>query len=245
MLPACVLDLVAFLANIFAAHQHTKLSLPATKKVSKATVTFDGPVNTQAAVKRLEQSFAQLPPDIAGNVLNTLTNIIVPTCQKSMRLDSPRASKWNAANLVLIEKLPSAELFPMVDLLRMASSKPELALLLKPSIVKLLDNCQHVDLQARPKNTFLLELRTFTNTVLLVFQSHHTQLKTAAIDGLLHENDSIRSAAASLAFSLLQIAATSRVDWQTASSAAQEDFETEILSALVECLGSEKDPAVG
>lgn len=215
-------------------------------------MVFDLPINASGATAKLASSLAKLPQDEAiADASACLTNAISPIIQLKplpKSISGDQAKHWNQANRVFLTQVPEMDRFPAVDILRYAFLSREIGLALLPSLKILLSAHQNFSGNQqgqRPKNLVLLELRLFTNATDVVFTTHRDALTHAAVEGLLHAESSVRSAAASLAFKIAQTNyILNRVDWLDSNPAEAEDhesWETEIASALIEALKNETD----
>jgi hypothetical protein len=201
----------------------------------------DLPVNFKAALFKFNGFLSALPE--ASSLQQTYQEIVVPVLKKEQKLDQAKATKWTQADSKAFNGLPEEERFPVVDFLRLACLSEEQTRLLLPSVEMVLDFAAAHSGDGRL--TFMISLRLLTNALPSLFATKRTEVTRAAIEGLLHNDGKVRTAAATLAFRMAQLEVQQRVDWQTDPVADDEEaFETELMSAVLETLRGEEQESV-
>ncbi|OSX56549.1 hypothetical protein POSPLADRAFT_1175262 [Postia placenta MAD-698-R-SB12] len=267
-------DLLLYQA--FPPHPHTKLALPAVEALSTNPILFqqvpavdnvmaklssfiDASLSSPepaAAKEKLAPSFpgylrmrfpppgsgAKAPPNLSASAQMTL--------------------RWAEATRTLASTLPPMQLFPLVDLWRLAlldepiSSWCSTALpLLNP--VHIFTDKANAALSDSPKdarNFVLVVLRLLANTFaspalargLLAPAGKRADLTRVLVSSLLYADTAVRTAAASLAFNVAAFLQKSRVDQLvgkgvSGGGGAEEDgdWEVELVSAVLEAFSNE------
>lgn len=152
----------------------------------------------------------------------------------------------------LVKNLSPGELFPVADIWRIALLKPAVcgwsATKLGPEspIVALLSKAE-----GAPRTYTLVLLRmisnAFSNKVLAreLLLSSRSSITVILVAALLHEDATVRTAAASLAFNMVAHLQRLRVEKVRGNSegddaSENEDWEVEMTSALLEAIDQEK-----
>ncbi|KAF7299157.1 hypothetical protein MIND_00864300 [Mycena indigotica] len=181
---------------------------------------------------------------------------------------------WGAVTMTLVGALPKESLFPLVDMWRLAVLDPATATWLAGSpgagpvgsIIKLAQETLESGAEDKGARNFVLTaLRLLTNAF---GNSALSRVLLAGTDGsamstlvpaLLHADSAVRTAAASLAFNasvpvqrvrvntgagLGGLPPTTNVDPSDVASAADEDWQVELVSALTEALKEESGEEV-
>ncbi|CAO1617341.1 unnamed protein product [Jaminaea pallidilutea] len=184
-------------------------------------------------------------------------------------LSSQAVQEWSKASGLLVTTLPPAAWFPLVDMLRLAVlDQSALQILAEHGLVKsMLDKASEAlrkstsEATAPPslRATRLTTLRLLTNVTASVSESPRTAALGSSetptnlvVGGLLHPDKTVRNAAASVAFNLCRWRRATYSQWVRRDGTSQssgsssffaEDFDTELLSALLESIKEEKEMA--
>lgn len=168
---------------------------------------------------------------------------------------------WSQSTLALTAALPPASLFPLVDLWRLALLDPNVSKWASPTsasdpisifMTKAAEALQDTDRASSLRNFILTVLRLLSNAFaspvlaqkLLLHETKKT-MTAVLVPSLLHADGAVRTAAASLAFNVAGIIQKGRIAnvRQGSSSEAvveDEDWELELVSAVVEALDRER-----
>ncbi|KAI9462222.1 PPPDE putative peptidase domain-containing protein [Boletus coccyginus] len=248
----------------FPPHAHTSLSLPAVEAISLAPILF-----TQ--VPKLDTMFDKLAKSVDGvtswtgivtqaQVKQTLSMTVLPFIKASTA--TPPAGKpptasfdhWPALTLSLAANLQPNELFPLVDIWRIALLNPSFATWNATKSVQEgpLQLLMNKALQAKdlPRNYLLTVLRmlsnAFSNQVLAreMILFAREAVSKLLIDALLHDDAVVRTAAASLAFNVAEYLQRLRVDKIKArddgtSAEESEEWELDIVVAVLHAIERE------
>lgn len=223
----------------------------------------------------LLDTFTLPPNLSKDSVVALLTNKILPylralsdfTAGKSKSappLAPAILAEWVAATSLLASAAPAAKLFPFIDLWRLALLDQDVATKLGPTSPKqnpvlILVNRVEQDLSNSSveasvlRGTVLTTLRLLSNGLgaesvarpLFSVPATRDQVIKFLVPCLLHEDASVRTAAASAVFNLaalLQRGRVGRVRAGRSDSVASEfdgDWEVEIVSAVIEAIGRE------
>ncbi|KAK2467081.1 hypothetical protein APHAL10511_001339 [Amanita phalloides] len=174
---------------------------------------------------------------------------------------STMLSSWSKSSIELIDALPVESLFPVVDLWRLLVLDPatETWTVSQPSF----DRHPLSLLLASAENTVTVGTRSYVLTLLrlfanvfaspliaqrLIFGSQKQTLTTIIIQTLLHDDAMIKAASASLLFNLSATLQRNRVESITGTTTRRavqidesEDWEVEVISAIIEALRREKE----
>lgn len=193
-----------------------------------------------------------------GQTKETITATVVPYLKE--RFVSPKSEKNSLSSLSpdalstlseLADSLPLESLFPLVDMWRLALLDPavtEWATINTRPLTVFLSKAAN----SQPPKPFILTLlkalcNAFSNTKLIqkLFVVGKRELTTVLVAGLLHDDASVRTSAASLAFNTAAFVQKSRVEKaQTGGSSSSNedgDWEVEMVSAVVEAISREKE----
>lgn len=235
------IDLLFFEA--FPPHPHTKLDLPTIRKTSLTPIIYTQPPNFDAALSKL-QSFVDASPNVADKdsckrtfgdaVLPKLKARFPPTSGKDKSIAPPNLAPdflpgFAHVSRDLLNTLPPAELFPVIDLWRIAVLDAEVAKWLSLSstradgketditglIFSKVREAQDSSPSGAPRNLLLTTLRLASNCFAHTTLARHvltpsptaisptpprSLLTSILVPALLHDDVSTRTAAASLAF---------------------------------------------
>ncbi|KAI0643182.1 DUF862-domain-containing protein [Trametes meyenii] len=243
-------DLLLYQA--FPPHPHTKLSLPAIEALSTNPILFTQ-VPALDTVSTKLTSFIDAAPSSAElqTAKQTVTAIVIPLLKTrfpekgataeaakkpAFTVPVPLLTSWAASTRTLANVLPPSQLFPLVDLWRLAvldsavaswlatatPTQPNPLQLFLDKALALLDGADPTQ-RASGRNYLLTVLRALTNGF-----AHASLSKTllsrvgpggkrgpvtrAVVAALLHDDAAVRTAAASLAFNLAATLQKSRVE---------------------------------
>lgn len=213
-------------------------------------------------------SSAQSQPQIK----QTLTQAILPYLKSKFpgpNAKVPASSKaqaspgllvpWARLTATLTDILSPAELFPLVDMWRLAlldpivsswcASLPLSKSSPDPIALFLTKTTSALAASNAPRNFILIVLRMLSNgfsnaslTRVLLSNSARTEVTSLLVATLLHEDAAVRTAAASLAFNVAAYLQKGRVDKVKGGAGIDEDgdWEVEMTSAVMEALDREK-----
>lgn len=254
------------------AHPHTSLALPAVEHLTLDPILF-----TQ--VPALESVNAKLcsfidaastwPSNAAqtqSQVKQTLSQAVLPFLKAPASASKPKASAgllvpWARVTATLADALQPAELFPLVDMWRLAIVDPSVSswcasLPLNKNTLDPVNIFLSMATSALagstnvPRNFILIVLRllsnTFSNLVLariLLSEDMRESVTGLLVTTLLHEDAAVRTAAASLAFNIaayFQKKRVAKAKGQDDGSEEAGDWEVEIVSAVIEAIEREK-----
>ncbi|KAF8636584.1 hypothetical protein AX17_003395 [Amanita inopinata Kibby_2008] len=173
---------------------------------------------------------------------------------------------WSEVTIILLNALPVENLFPVVDLWRLLILDPGvgswMALQTRidshPLGLLLTKTCSDIQTTSNLRNLILIELRllanAFANVAIaqkLVDGPCKKKITAVVVQTLLHHDAMVRSACASLTFNLCAALQKARVQNMgggvtdnrdtVVSIDEDEEWEVEMISAIVEALDREKD----
>jgi hypothetical protein len=177
-------------------------------------------------------------------------------------------AKWSQTTVTLVSALELSELFPLVDMWRLAILDPGIATWcasqggtqahsdpISALLAKGVSGSENS--AARPKPYILIILRLLSNSfsnaalarrllspaIAAGYASMRTQTTEILIQTLLHEDPAIRTAAASLAFNVASFIQKGRVENVRNGTVVEDsedmDWEIELISAVIEAIGRE------
>ena len=243
--------------DVLIAHAHTSLSLPAVEAISLQPILF-------RQVPNLDTMFTKLAGFIDGatswtgavtqaQVKQTLSKTVLPflkasTATPARQPQSTSFDHWPALTLALAANLQPNELFPLVDIWRIALLNASFAAWTATKKVQEGPLHRFVDkaLQAEdaPRSYLLTVLRmltnAFSNRVLareMILFAREGMTKVL-VDALLHDDATVRTAAASLGFDVAAYLQRLRVDKaktrdDSRSAEENEEWELEIVVAVL------------
>ncbi|KAG8214729.1 putative thioredoxin family protein [Butyriboletus roseoflavus] len=257
------LDLLIYEA--FPPHAHTSLSLPAVEAISLDPILFTQVPNLDAMFAKLA-GFIDGVPSWTGTVTQahvkeTLSKTVLPflkastTTPPTPQPKSMSFNHWPALTSSLAENLGPSELFPLVDIWRIALLDARFAAWTATKSVsegplqRLMDKALHAG-DVVPRNYVLTVLRMLANAfsnrvlareVILFARGSVTRL---LVDALLHADATVRTAAASLGFNMAAYLQRLRVDKIKArddgtSPEESEEWEMEIVVAVLGAIEQE------
>ncbi|KAH9847895.1 DUF862-domain-containing protein [Lenzites betulinus] len=274
-------DLLLFQA--FPPHPHTKLSLPAVEALSTNPILFTQVPALDTVVSKLS-SFIDAAPQSAElqTAKKSLTNSITPLLKTrfppkgspeeaakkkpTFPATAPLLSSWTTTTTAISNTLPPAQLFPLVDLWRLAilddgvaqwlATAPQpnpLQLFLAKALAVLDASANDPAQKASGRNYLLTVLRTLANGFAhapltgTLLAAQRAPITRAVVAALLHDDAAVRTAAASLAFNIASALQKSRVERLRGAApgvtptavAEDEEWEVEMVSAVLEALSNE------
>ncbi|TFK39368.1 DUF862-domain-containing protein [Crucibulum laeve] len=269
-----MIDLVIFQA--FPPHPHTALSVPAIQAVSFNPILFSQVPPIDSVLGKLSAFIDAAPwpstqTQSQVQVKTALTSTVAPYLKARFATTPPTPlpsatpailSTWAQATAALTLALPIESLFPLADMWRLALLDPAVGTwsaasppsdpiaLLLPKAVTALQNPSKGS-----RNYLLTVLRmlsnAFSSTALarrLLIGNVRGDMTSVLVPSLLHEDASVRTAAASLAFNAAAVLQKARVDAvrtgrgiQAENEVADEDWEVEVISAIMEAIDREKE----
>lgn len=270
------------MANVTTAHPHARLSVPAIKKLSLSPILFSARPNLDAAYSKLESAINSSPAlarlcsaretisiQVMGYLKTKYPPPGIPPVPGAASASRSMLTAWARSTKDLFDAIPPTELFPLVDMWRIAVLSVEVAAFLtSPGAADAVDPLNILFNQASTavqnqdastKNFVLTFLRFIANTFasstltlrLLssnpVANTRTTERERLASDllipSLLHDDVAVRTAAASVAFNVAaevqkrRSASPSSVS--SDDSADQGDWESEIITAVIEAISRE------
>ncbi|KDQ62274.1 hypothetical protein JAAARDRAFT_189616 [Jaapia argillacea MUCL 33604] len=272
-------DLLLFEA--FPPHPHTSLSLPAVQSLSMNPILFTQVPALDTVLAKFNSfidastTWPTNPPKT--QVKDTLTNLFLPYLKARFGKEKTATpshsqpgllSTWAHVTAIVAESLPPAQLFPLVDMWRLAfldeatgnwaasldpSSTDPIRLFLARASASTNESITDI-----PRNYLLTVLRMLSNTFATVTLSRRLlagnssslreMLTSFLVATLLHGDVAVRTAAASVAFNVAAYLQKVRVEKvksgvgvSSADEAGDADWEVEMVSAVVEAIGREKE----
>ncbi|KAG5649934.1 hypothetical protein H0H81_001408, partial [Sphagnurus paluster] len=209
----------------------------------------------------IPQTPAQVKQILSGIIAPYLKARFAPSPSANENLPSATPSiltPWAYATNTLGSSLPVSSLFPLVDLWRLALLDPSVGAWaastpLSGPIPLFLEKASTAlktpGSTSNPRNYLLTVLRLLSNAFATpalaqsLFLTTRAALAEVVIPSLLHPDGAVRTAAASLAFNVAEFLQKGRVDKVKGSSSASvqedEEWEVEMISAVVEALDRE------
>jgi hypothetical protein len=260
------------------AHSHMTLSLPAIEALSLDPILFTQVPKLDAVLTKLTSfidAHAVALPKI--EIKETLTQSMIPFLKSRFGSESGSMltatttllAKWSQTTVSLVGILELSELFPLVDMWRLAILDPGIATWcasqgstqansdpISALLTKAISGSE--DSGAKPKPYILIVLRMLSNafssaaltrrllsdaTAAGERASLRTTTTEILIQTLLHEDPAVRTAAASLAFNVAAFIQKGRVENVRNGTVVEDsedaDWEVELISALIEAIGRE------
>ncbi|KAG2145882.1 PPPDE putative peptidase domain-containing protein [Suillus clintonianus] len=249
-------DLLLYQA--FPPHPHTTISLPAIEAISLNAILSSQVPNLDTALAKVT-GFIDAAPSWSGSTTKEdtkqiFTKNIIPYLKARGSSPPPNISfePWKDATTSLVTNLSAGELFPVADMWRVALLEPAVCgwsatkLGHESPIVVLLSKAE-----GAPRNYTLTLLRmisnAFANKVIAreLLLSSRSSITAVLVAGLLHEDATVRMAAASLAFNMAAHLQGLRVEKVRGNAEGEdvgenEDWDVEMTSALLEVIEREK-----
>lgn len=265
--------------HTYLPHPHSKMQSPLALVPAKPIV-LKGIPNLMSAQSKLDDilskhkasSFAQ-KADIQ-DARGVLTKVLIPwirngpACGKSSTMSESDIRAWTRSARKCINILDSQNIFPVVDLIRIAmvDAKQALALSSIDERALLSDICAkakaHMDRVQDNKATLLTSYKLIANVLALDNDVLTRQLNDAGnlvallVSGVLCEDGGVRNAAINASFNWARTLAKNRTGFvqvakakkdggdgavDSESSAGPADEEVELLCAVLECIEKEDD----
>ncbi|KAJ8080411.1 hypothetical protein PM082_017244 [Marasmius tenuissimus] len=260
------IDLLLFQA--YPPHKHTSLSLPALQALSLKPILFTQVPNLDVVSNKLLSSLPPASVDnakktIVGSVIPYLKSRSAPTPPpKTLPSANPTLlAAWNQTTTALSATLSPEHLFPLVDMWRLALLDPAVGTwcasnLSASPLVTFSRVASKSSIQQCPRPYTLTLLRllsnAFSSNVLapqFFFGNLRTETTALLVPSLLYNDASVRNAAASLTFNMAAFLQNRRMEGvRNGGSGAgvekngmeDEDWEVEMVSAIVEAIDREK-----
>ena len=263
------------------AHPHTSFSLPVVEALSLNPILFTQ-VPALESMNAKFSSFIDGVVDWPSTALQTkeqikeiLSQAILPYLRAKFPPHSPSTSlpstvqatagllvPWARITATLADVLPLTELFPLVDMWRLALLDPSCSSWCAslsvnvtcpdPIVFFLTKATSGLATSNAPRNYILTVLRmlsnAFSNTVLariLLSPARHAEITSLLVTTLLHDDTPVRTAAASLAFNVAAYLQKGRIEKVRGGNGAEGtnedgDQEVELMSAVIEAIDREK-----
>ncbi|KAG0143405.1 hypothetical protein CROQUDRAFT_661306 [Cronartium quercuum f. sp. fusiforme G11] len=259
------------LYTAYPPHIHNKLRLPRLKALSDQAIQYSQVPDLDKALSKLIESINTHAPALASDAIPVFETIVVPFLKDKANLNDPTSfTRWNKHSISLINALPPAQSFPVLDFLRLGVTKAEYAVKLANLPREFDPICQAVGFaiskaqsdEAGLARAFSLTLlRLLSNAigsealVKRIVQGPDRRLVTQyIINMLLSEDESVRVTACSACYGLVCGWSAGRTEWVDAegeeweaglssnNNGDDEEWEVELMSALLEALKREKAP---
>ncbi|KAL1660602.1 PPPDE putative peptidase domain-containing protein [Schizophyllum commune] len=247
-------DLLLYQA--YPPHPHTKLNLPAIQKLSLDPILFKQVPALETVLVKLSSSVTTItwPADAPM----TMAQQRQPNGATSHVTAQPAAlTAWTSATSTLTSILPAEALFPLADLWRLVILDPAAGTWCASAIASHAPDPITTLLRAHQKdpsarNLLLTTLRLLANAFAhqtlgrtLVSGATRAEFTAVLVPALLHEHAGVRTAAASVAFNSAGALQRARVESVRSGGGGyadgeDEDWEIEMVSAVVEALDKEK-----
>lgn len=262
------------LTQSHTAHPHTKLSLPIVESLSLDPILFTNfPAldSVNAKLFSFIDNATSWPANASqsqSQIKQTLSQAVLPYLKMNSPLSKSKSRAtpgllvpWARVTTTLVDALQLSELFPLVDMWRLALLDPSASSwcaslnmtkdIPDPIAIFLAKAISALAASDAPRTYMLTLLRlmsnAFSNTALtrvLLAGQTRKDMTTLVVTTLLHDDAAVRTAAASLAFNVAAHLQKGRVN-KTNSSGAEGveedgDWEVEMVSAVIEAIDREK-----
>lgn len=237
------------------------LPLKAVRAISTNAILFTQVPALDSALAKFTTFIDAAPSLDKLAVKTTLSTSFVPFLKKRfatppVTATTPTATiaQWASATTSLVDVLPAHELFPLVDMWRLAVLDGAVAAYLAAdatAVTALLSKATAYLDAPNARNLALTALRLATNALAPEPLARRLLAPATAllVPALLHADARVRAAAASLAFNaaalfqrpLMDAARAGRRGPAPASGERDGEWEVELLSALVEAVGQERE----
>ncbi|KAI5831552.1 DUF862-domain-containing protein [Schizophyllum commune Tattone D] len=257
------------LYQAYPPHPHTKLDLPAIQKLSLDPILFKQVPALETVLAKLSSSVTTITwpadaPMTMAQVTQALGTMLIylkqrqPNGATSHVTAQPAAlTAWTAATSTLTTILPAEALFPLADLWRLVILDPAAGTWCASAIASHAPDPITTLLRAHQKdpsarNLLLTTLRLLANAFAhqtlgrtLVSGATRAEFTAVLVPALLHEHAGVRTAAASVAFNSAGALQRARVESVRSGGGGyadgeDEDWEIEMVSAVVEALDKER-----
>ncbi|CAL1713052.1 unnamed protein product [Somion occarium] len=263
------------LFEAYPPHPHSKVTIPALEKVSTNPILFTQVPKLDIVTTKL-CSFvdsASRPIPNSQTIKHTLSSEFAGYLRgqfssngKAVRSSATpqMLTKWTETTKTLVGHLPPSQLFPLVDMWRLAildnvvsswcaTAAGNMTDPIQILIVKALSTLRSSEAPSTMRNYILTTLRLLSNTFSDLTLAHHvlspsgkrSSVTSLVITTLLHEDASVRTAASSLAFNMAAAIQKVRIEQMRAMngsvSGLDEDgeWEIELVSAVLEAIRNE------
>ncbi|KAF9019182.1 DUF862-domain-containing protein [Hymenopellis radicata] len=261
------IDLLIFQA--FPPHPHTSLSLPSVQALSLKPILFTQVPALDAVANKLasfidaaswpasaEQTPSQIKTALTGTIVPYLKSR-TPQANKPISAATPAIlSSWSSITSVLASILPPESIFPLVDMWRLGFldsavgtwSASNVSNTNEPITVFLSKATS-----SSPRNYTLTLVRLLANAFStpmlaqsIIRGSNKQSFTSFLIPTLLHDDPTVRTSAASLAFNAAAFIQEGRAEkirngGRATAEYEDEDWEVEMVSAILEALDREKE----
>ncbi|KAI0029169.1 PPPDE putative peptidase domain-containing protein [Vararia minispora EC-137] len=252
------IDLLLYEA--FPPHKHTSLSLPSTEAISLKPILFTQAPALDTVREKLFSFIISSSIRDKDRIKTSISETIIPWLKARFAKDgslnpTPPSQVFAQVATAIVQDLPVDSLFPFLDLWRLGVLDAQIASSSQQALVDLLVRLNTSGTSAS-RATLLTLLRLLSNALGGSLARPLLAVDRAAATGvlvqtLLHADRLVRVAAASAAFNVaawVQRGRVARVRGETqvgldgaAESDEDGDWEVELVSAVVEAIGSEKE----
>ncbi|KAK7469356.1 hypothetical protein VKT23_003834 [Stygiomarasmius scandens] len=260
------IDLLIYQA--YPPHPHTSLSLPAMQALSLSPILFSQVPALDTVSNKLSSfidsaTWPSAASQTRSDVKRVLSSSVVPYLKsrfaptQGASANTALLASWAQVTSTLASALPLESLFPVVDMWRLAMLDPAVGtwcstVLSSPNNPVSLLLSKATSTAPRPYILTLLRLlcNVFSSPVLssrfLVDPTIKSNLTNILVKTLLHQDAAVRTAAASLMFNVSAYLQKLRVDEVRNNGNVDkqgfedEDWQVEMVSAIVEALEREK-----
>ncbi|EKM51910.1 uncharacterized protein PHACADRAFT_262319 [Phanerochaete carnosa HHB-10118-sp] len=256
----------------YPPHPHTQKSLPSLDSVSTDPILFTQVPNLDVVLNKLSSFIDSTNPPIPSSAKTALSAEVIPALKARFTFNSTAKSgpspsttvlnKWTEITRTLSVPLPAAQLFPLVDLWRLALLDGAVGVFCASASGGSADPIQMLLVKAlallsgapdAARNYFLTLLRLLSNAfafpalarTLLSGMGKRKSVTSLLVHSLLHADSPVRTAAASLAFNVAAFIQKERLEQVRrrygpfATSEEDGDWEVEVISAVLEALQNE------
>lgn len=251
------------LRTTYIPHAHSKIASPSSIIPASAIVHKVIP-NLMSAQQKLDDTVAKHKASSFSqkadlqDARSSLTRILIPWIRnvvatgKQGGMNERDCLSWVKSARQCIGILPYADLFPIVDFVRIATLDPKQSTILAASEGHSLvdDICSmalsHIDRVAENKPTLLVTYRLAGNVLALEdrrLSKQITHMSSLLVSGVLCQDDSVRAAAINATFNWSRVLAGQRSSFVLSQSDIEQNSEenVELICALLECIDKERD----
>ncbi|KAK0464417.1 PPPDE putative peptidase domain-containing protein [Desarmillaria tabescens] len=263
------IDLLIFQA--YPPHPHTSLSLPSFQALSLNPILFTQAPSLDTVSNKFAsfidaapwpsdspQSQAQVKASITGTIVPYLKSRFASKATTAGKSPLPSAtpvliSMWATITAALATILAPESLFPLADMWRLGFLDPAVGTWCATNPLDPITILLSKVTNSSPRNYTLTVIRMLSNAFStpllaqrLLIGASKASLTAFLIPSLLHEDATVRTSAASLAFNASAFVQKGRVDkvrngGRTSAEDEDEDWEVEMVSAIIEAVGREKE----
>ena len=240
----------------YPAHPHTRVRCPTLAKLSPAPILSDQKPNFDAALAKL----ATFPAMSGSGEVLARFRSATKTFSNASQLSTVEAVELALVARMVMKELDPAQYFPVIDVVRYAALQPVVALniaeRLEDGANLLVWTLQRAAAADLPKATFITLLRLLGNALshpilaasLLSAPQARGDVTQLLVKALLEDDKSIRTAGSNLAYSISGWLRKQRKPWLDEDAGGSDDleeFESELVTALLEAVDRENVPEVG